>query len=252
MAMTLPPVLPPDSYRYYKTPGQERIDIKGHGGLSLTGEGNALLRGEATFRYRVDAVHRPEAKATVKSAAPAMAELSDPEVSLFNVLRELRLGLAHERGVPAYAVFPDRALADMARRKPASEEQFAEVHGVGAAKLRDFAAPFLDMAFCPTGGVGAGNHADYLALSNVVCVGGSWVATAKDIAACDWPGIPAKAAATRLTYRLLLGSPQSMLAEVSSSTPTCRSSSWRNSLRNGRSSRARMFQSRKRRSSPAT
>lgn len=72
----------------------------------------------------------------------------------------------------------------------------AEAAG-GRAMLRSFAAPFLDMAFCPTGGVGAGNHADYLALSNVVCVGGSWVATAKDIAAGDWPGIAAKAAATR-------------------------------------------------------
>ena len=72
-----------------------------------------------------------------------MAELSEPEAALFNALRELRLGLAHERGVPAYAVFPDRSLADMARRKPASDEEFAEVHGVGAAKLAKFATPFL-------------------------------------------------------------------------------------------------------------
>jgi len=72
----------------------------------------------------------------------------------------------------------------------------AEAAG-GQAMLQSLAAPFRDMAFCPTGGVGAGNLADYLALSNVVCVGGSWVATAKDIAAGDWPGIAAKAAATR-------------------------------------------------------
>ena len=120
------------------------LDIKGHGGLSLTGEGHALVQGEATFRYRVDAVHRPARKAAAKTPAAAVAELSDPESALFNVLRELRLDLAQQRGVPAYAIFPDRALADMARRKPADEEAFAAVHGVGAAKLRDFARPFLD------------------------------------------------------------------------------------------------------------
>lgn len=70
----------------------------------------------------------------------------------------------------------------------------AEAAG-GRAMLQSFASPFRDIVFCPTGGVGAGNLADYLALPNVVCVGGSWVATAKDMAAGDWQGIAAKAKA---------------------------------------------------------
>ena len=45
--------------------------------------------------------------------------------------------------MPAYIVFPDRTLIDMARRRPRTEEEFAEVKGVGAAKLKQFAAPFL-------------------------------------------------------------------------------------------------------------
>jgi ATP-dependent DNA helicase RecQ len=45
--------------------------------------------------------------------------------------------------VPAYIVFPDRSLVDMARKAPRTIEAFAAVNGVGAAKLRDFAAPFL-------------------------------------------------------------------------------------------------------------
>ena len=45
--------------------------------------------------------------------------------------------------MPAYVIFTDRTLVDMARRKPATVDEFAEVHGVGAAKLRDFAEPFL-------------------------------------------------------------------------------------------------------------
>ncbi len=72
----------------------------------------------------------------------------------------------------------------------------AEAAG-GVAMLKSFASPFRDMSFCPTGGVGPGNLDDYLSLSNVVCVGGSWVATAGDMAGDDWDGIRTKAVATR-------------------------------------------------------
>ena len=117
-----------------------RLDVKGHGGLSITARGRELLAGEETFRYRQDAL--PAAKRTRADGAPP-AELTESEGALFTALKKQPLALARERGVPAYVIFPDRALADMARRKPASEAEFAQVHGVGAAKLRDFAAPFL-------------------------------------------------------------------------------------------------------------
>ena len=69
--------------------------------------------------------------------------LGGGESALLDVLKALRLELARERGVPAYIVFPDRTLIDMARRRPRTEAEFAEVNGVGAAKLKQFAAPFL-------------------------------------------------------------------------------------------------------------
>jgi len=58
------------------------------------------------------------------------------------------------------------------------------VGGVGA--LKAFASPFPQATFCPTGGVDAKNAADYLALPNVICVGGSWVAPADVVRAGDW------------------------------------------------------------------
>ncbi len=68
----------------------------------------------------------------------------------------------------------------------------AEAAG-GTTMLKSFASPFRDITFCPTGGVGPGNVGSYLALDNVVCVGGSWVATATDMAGRDWGGISSKA-----------------------------------------------------------
>ena len=51
--------------------------------------------------------------------------------------------LARQRGVPAYVIFSNRTLVDMAGNKPADEVAFAGVFGVGEAKLKDFAQPFL-------------------------------------------------------------------------------------------------------------
>jgi 2-dehydro-3-deoxyphosphogluconate aldolase/(4S)-4-hydroxy-2-oxoglutarate aldolase len=59
----------------------------------------------------------------------------------------------------------------------------------GVDALRAFASPFQQARFCPTGGVSAANAANYLALPNVVCVGGSWVAPADAVRAGDWSRI---------------------------------------------------------------
>ena len=61
------------------------------------------------------------------------------------------------------------------------------VGGVGA--LKAFQSPFPQARFCPTGGVSAANAADYLALKNVVCIGGSWVAPPEAVHAGDWDRI---------------------------------------------------------------
>jgi ATP-dependent DNA helicase RecQ len=58
-------------------------------------------------------------------------------------LKKLRLSIAKERQVPAYLIFSDRTLLDMATRCPSDIGEFAEVNGVGASKLKDFAEIFL-------------------------------------------------------------------------------------------------------------
>ena len=125
--------------------GHLRLDIVGHGGLSLTESGAALMRGETTFRYRQDTAKR-KARPVAAAAGPgADLELPDFDVGLFESLKALRLSLAEERGVPAFVIFHDRALMDMARLRPRDEAEFADVHGVGKAKLKDFAQPFLEL-----------------------------------------------------------------------------------------------------------
>jgi len=56
----------------------------------------------------------------------------------------------------------------------------------GISYLKALAGPLPALRFCPTGGIGPKNAAAYLALANVICVGGSWVAPADAVAAGDW------------------------------------------------------------------
>jgi len=64
----------------------------------------------------------------------------------------------------------------------------AEASG-GSAYLRAVAGPVPDMSFCPTGGIGPANAAEYLTLPNVGCVGGSWLTPGTAIRAGDWATI---------------------------------------------------------------
>ena len=65
----------------------------------------------------------------------------------------------------------------------------------GVRWLKSVAEPLPHIRFCPTGGVNGDNAADYLALRNVIAVGGSWIAPAQAIAAGDFAAITARAAA---------------------------------------------------------
>jgi ATP-dependent DNA helicase RecQ len=64
---------------------------------------------------------------------------------LLLALKALRTRFAKSEGVPAYVIFSDRSLIDMAARRPTSARAFGEVHGVGQAKLERYADAFLEV-----------------------------------------------------------------------------------------------------------
>ncbi len=90
--------------------------------------------------------------------------------------------------------------ADIMRARAAGYTElkfFPAVQAGGSAMLKAFGGPFHDIAFCPTGGINAKSAPDYLALKNVLCVGGSWVAPGNLVNEGNWEEITriAKAAA---------------------------------------------------------
>src|SRR5207247_569347 len=118
------------------------------GGLHLTREGWNVLDGKE--KVLVLLMRAPAA------ATPApSSECHDPE--LFEELRRLRKALAGRAGVPAYVIFSDRALLEMATFFPQDEGQFLAINGVGQAKLANYAEQFLQVirAYCMPRGLSA-------------------------------------------------------------------------------------------------
>lgn len=108
--------------------------------LSVTQEGRLLLKGEDSPRL-LKPVERSKRDMRATSVTGESWEGVDRE--LFEQLRILRRKLADERNVPAFVVFGDAALRDMARLKPTTSDQFLEVRGVGEVKRQQYGRAFL-------------------------------------------------------------------------------------------------------------
>ena len=71
--------------------------------------------------------------------------ISDEDEALFQTLRDLRRELADRQGVPAYIVFSDKVLREMAAQRPRTAADLLEVSGIGPAKLERYGEAFLEV-----------------------------------------------------------------------------------------------------------
>ncbi|MEO1040320.1 MAG: DNA helicase RecQ [Pseudomonadota bacterium] len=117
--------------------------IDGHGEWRLTEAGKAVLFGKTTIQLRPPEARRSEKTARSRPARDAHEQLSERDQALFAQLRALRAQLAQQSGKPAYTVFSDRTLVEMALARPDSLDAMASVFGVGARKLERYGEAFL-------------------------------------------------------------------------------------------------------------
>lgn len=118
--------------------GQEYIEKYGeYNVLRITEKGVSVLKGEETPRLLKPAIK----KAKVSKVAADSWEGVDK--GLFEVLRELRSKIAGKKKIPAYIVFDDGALRDMASKRPTSLESFLDVKGVGQKKYEQYGETFI-------------------------------------------------------------------------------------------------------------
>ncbi|WP_299421283.1 DNA helicase RecQ [uncultured Shimia sp.] len=110
-----------------------------HGALTMTDRARPVLRDEETVQLRRDTIRttsrRPAAKTLV----------SEENAPLMSALKAKRRALAEAAKVPAYVIFPDRTLAEMAEVRPSNLDDMARVSGVGAKKLANYGDAFLEV-----------------------------------------------------------------------------------------------------------
>ncbi len=116
-----------------------RPDPARHGALHITDAAHPILRGEAPVTLREDSIKR------AKPAFVPKMQVTDEDAPLFSALKAKRRALAEAARVPAYVIFPDRTLQEMAERRPQTLDEMARIGGVGAKKLDSYGDAFLSV-----------------------------------------------------------------------------------------------------------
>ncbi len=114
-----------------------RPDPDRFGALRMTDHARPILRGEAAITLRRDTVEKAVPRVAVKTM------VAEEDASLLSALKAKRRALAEAAGVPAYVVFPDRTLIEMAEKRPATLDEMMGITGVGAKKLESYGKGFL-------------------------------------------------------------------------------------------------------------
>jgi ATP-dependent DNA helicase RecQ len=118
-----------------------RPDPERHGALRMTDAALPILRDEAKISLRRDSIKT--ASATRRPAVKAM--VSEEDAPLLSALKAKRRALAEAAKVPAYIIFTDRTLIEMAETRPRNLDAMAGISGVGTKKLETYGAAFLEV-----------------------------------------------------------------------------------------------------------
>jgi ATP-dependent DNA helicase RecQ len=121
--------------------GYIATDVEGHGAIKLEEKSRPLLRGEIELTLRKTSLDKSSKKKKSKNKT-SLRSVDEP---LFELLREHRLELANEYGVPPYIIFHDSTLEEMAKTRPDTLEAMRYVSGVGEQKLDKYGDSFLEV-----------------------------------------------------------------------------------------------------------
>ena len=116
-----------------------RPDIERFGAFRMTEMARPILRDEQKIELRKDTIIKEVRKTKVKSL------VAEEDETLFSALKSKRRFLAEALNAPAYVVFADAVLMEMARSRPSSLDEFSKLSGVGAVKLERYGKAFLEI-----------------------------------------------------------------------------------------------------------
>ncbi|AVX03826.1 DNA helicase [Maritalea myrionectae] len=120
------------------------LNPEGHGGFMITRAGRNFLKEKPALPMR-HYVKPLRTKRKARSSAATSVPLNTEDQTLLNTLRSVRSELAKTNKVPAYVIFHDRTLVELAQAKPTNLDAMLEINGIGKSKLDRYGQVFLDV-----------------------------------------------------------------------------------------------------------
>ena len=121
--------------------GHINIDIENYGALKILNTGNDILFNAYKFERRKE-VLSPKLNSVKDNIT--LNDINEDDEILYNKLKELRFEYAKKLKLPAYVIFPDKTLIEMAKFKPTNSEELEKIFGVGKAKSKKFGKQFIN------------------------------------------------------------------------------------------------------------
>jgi len=133
-------------FRQLVAGGWLQVDVEGHGAFRLTSSSAAVLKGECAITLRSETDRAPKSRRDKRDGTTTVVhdDLSIEAAARFEALRAWRAGVAREQNVPAYVIFHDATLRQIAMAEPADLDALAHIQGVGATKLERYGRDVLE------------------------------------------------------------------------------------------------------------
>ncbi|MDP4268179.1 MAG: DNA helicase RecQ [Bacteroidota bacterium] len=132
-------------FRQIIASGLAIIDMESYGAVKLSANSNKILRGEEKVYLRSDVMDRKSTKTKKTSTGKRSILTNAEDENLFQKLREYRLSLAKEQGIPPFVIFHDSTLIEIVNKKPSNLKEFSCISGVGKSKLERYGNSFLEI-----------------------------------------------------------------------------------------------------------
>nr|WP_255554180.1 DNA helicase RecQ [Mesonia aestuariivivens] len=123
--------------------GLLKKDIETYGIIKITPAGDEFLKAPKSFMMTEDHIYDSESKDNIVSVQKGGGASTDEQ--LMKMLKDLRKKVAKRKDVPPFVVFQDPSLEDMATKYPVTQEELANIHGVGEGKAKKFGKDFIEL-----------------------------------------------------------------------------------------------------------
>jgi ATP-dependent DNA helicase RecQ len=120
------------------------VDVNEHNGIKITEKGFLFLKEKDTISFR-KLTEKQKAKKGRRTKRVVIELDNDLDQDLYENLRATRQQIAQKRRLPAYVIFHDKTLIELAKIKPQNLDEMLDINGIGEAKLRKFGQTLLDV-----------------------------------------------------------------------------------------------------------